>query len=164
MGRTLSRIFAVVAFWAGVNAFGAYAFRRSRRAAAGSRRHFLVTQGGLEIEAEGEEVQDAVVSVMMGGAVLDLREAVPPVPPVRLDVMVIMGGVQLIVPEEWKVQVDVKPMMGGVQDGRHGTRDRDRPVDLVLTGRVALGGLELVSRGRRDRKPVRLAAGSEGKE
>jgi hypothetical protein len=76
-----------------------------------------------------------------------------------------MGGVQLLVPADWKVQVDVKPVMGGVQDARTRGADPDRPVDLVLTGRVMLGGLEVASKAPRPRRPEREApAASEAEE
>jgi hypothetical protein len=54
-----------------------------------------------------------------------------------------MGGVEVLVPEDWKVQLDVQPTMGGVQDRRTGTIAPDRPVDLVLTGRVVMGGIDV---------------------
>jgi len=155
MRGRLARIVAVVAVWAGVNALGGYLFRRSRRRHAGFRRHFLVTQGGSEVRPTGEEIQDAVVSVMMGGAVLDLRDASPPRRPARLDVMIVMGGVQLLVPEDWRVQIEVEALMGGIQDARDGQADQDRPVDLVLEGRVVFGGLDISSRTKRLREGVR---------
>ncbi len=152
MRGKVARIVAVVAVWAGVNALGGYLFRRSRRRHAGSRRHFLITQGGSEVRPTGEEIQDAVVSVLMGGAVLDLRDATPPRRPARLDVMIVMGGVQLLVPEEWRVKVDVEAVMGGIQDARKGQAGQDRPVDLVLAGRVVCGGLDITSRAKRLRR------------
>ena len=84
-------------------------------------------------------------SVMMGGVVLDLRESGLPYRPARLDVLSIMGGVQLIVPANWKVQIDVAPTMGGVRDGRTGSIEPERPFDVAVSGRVVVGGLVFAS-------------------
>ena len=35
--------------------------------------------------------------------------------------------------------------MGGIRDGRTGHAAADRPVDLIVTGRVAMGGVDVSS-------------------
>lgn len=148
------RILAVLAAWIGAQIGAAYLFRRQRRRYAGQRKHFLVTQGGSQLRPTADEVSDGVVSVMMGGIILDLRETELTQRPARLDILSIMGGVELLVPEDWKVQIDVQPTMAGIQDRRKGTIPPERPVDLVLSCRLVMSGLDITSEmpGRRSRR------------
>lgn len=120
-------------------------FRRQRGRHAGARAHFLVTQGGSQVRPTAKQVSDAVVSVMMGGLVLDLRETELTSRPARIDLLSIMGGVMILVPEGWKVDIDVQPIMAGVQDQRQGTIEAERPTDLVLSGRLFMSGLAVAA-------------------
>lgn len=141
MPRSLTVLIALVA----AQVAAMLLFRRQRGRHAGELTHFLVTQGGEQIRPTAKQVSDAVVSVMMGGLVLDLRETELTTRPARIDLLSIMGGVMVLVPEEWKVDVDVQPLMAGVRDERQGEIAADRPVDLVLTGRVIMSGLDVAS-------------------
>lgn len=141
----MRRLLTVVIVWTAAQAGAAYLFRRQRQQYAGDRRHILVIQGGSQLRPSGDEIGDAVVSVMMGGVVLDLRETQLTRRPARLDILSIMGGVQLVVPGDWKVRIDVEPTMAGIRDGRTGSIDPERPPDLLLSGRVVMSGLEISS-------------------
>lgn len=139
----MRRLLAIVMVGAAAHVVAARWFRHTRRAHAGSRPHVLVVQGGAQRRLSGDELTDAVVSVMMGGVVLDLRETELRTRPARLDVLCVMGGVDLVVPEDWKVQADVSVLMGGIHDGRTGPIDADRPPDLVVSGQVVMGGIDV---------------------
>jgi hypothetical protein len=78
-------------------------FRSQRGRYAGDRRHVLVTQGGTHLRPSAREMDDAVISVLMGGAVVDLRHGTPDPRPLRIDVLVVMGGLELVVPSAWNV-------------------------------------------------------------
>jgi hypothetical protein len=120
-----------------------YLFRSTRTRYAGSRRHVLVTQGGTQLRASHREMDDAVVSVLMGGALLDYRQADFDHRPERIDALVIMGGLQVVVPPGWNVRVEADVTMGGIRDMRPDPPDGGRPADLVITGQVVMGGLEI---------------------
>jgi hypothetical protein len=139
----MRRVLAMLMVGAAAQVVAARWFRHSRQAHAGSRPHVLVVQGGAQRRLAGDELADAVVSVLMGGVVLDLRETALLTRPARLDVLCVMGGVDLVVPEDWKVQVDVSVLMGGVHDGRTGPIDAERPPDLVVSGHVVMGGIDV---------------------
>lgn len=142
--RSLRRLAALVGLGAAAHLALVLAFRRQRSRYAGQRRHVLVTAGGQRLRLAGDEAGDAVVSVLMGGAILDLRNAALRNGPARLDLLVLMGGVSLLVPRHWKLAIGVEALMGGVADLRAGSdEDTDRPPDLVLCGRVVMGGLEI---------------------
>jgi hypothetical protein len=141
----MRRLIRMALLFAAAHAAAGYLFRNERRRYAGNRRHILVVQGGAQLRPAGDEISDAVVSVMMGGVTLDLRGSRVTRPPIHLDILCVMGGLELIVPEEWKVVVNVEPTMGGVRDARRGTVDSERAADLVLSGRVIMGGIDISS-------------------
>jgi hypothetical protein len=149
MRRLLRLVMVCVAAQAGT----AYLFRRQRRRYAGDRHHILVVQGGSQVRPSEDEISDAVVSVMMGGVVLDLRETQLTRRPAHVDILSIMGGVQLVVPGDWNVRIDVEPTMAGIRDGRTGSIDPARPRDLVLSGQIVMSGLDISSEmpGKRNR-------------
>ncbi|HVL56755.1 MAG TPA: LiaF domain-containing protein [Burkholderiaceae bacterium] len=138
----IRRLFAIAVLGAAAKIAALSMFRQQRIRYAGQRRHFLVTQGGAQLRPAPDEIADAVVSVMMGGIVLDLRDTRLAQRPARLDVLCVMGGIELIVPADWKLRIDVEPLMGGVNDARSGSIDAERPVDLIVSGRVVMGGVE----------------------
>lgn len=118
-------------------------FRSTRTRYAAGRRHVLVTQGGTQLRASHREMDDAVVSVLMGGALLDYRQADHDHGTERLDVLVVMGGLQLVVPRGWNVRVEADVTMGGIRDTRPDASIAERTPDLVVAGRVVMGGLEI---------------------
>jgi hypothetical protein len=137
----MRRVLMALALLGGVQWLASSQFKRRRETYAGERTHFIVTLGGEQLKPTGKQVADAVVSVLMGGLVLDLRETVITEKPARIDLLAIMGGVMVVVPEDWKIENSVDAMMGGVQDLREGVLDDERPADVVLTGRLIMGGL-----------------------
>ena len=64
----------------------------------------------------------------------------------ELDVTVIMGGVKLIVPQNWDVELNTTNILGGVDDKRRGHGATiENTKKLVLTGTVIMGGVEIKS-------------------
>ncbi len=147
----MKRILTFAVLSAAAHVGAGYLFRRRRRRHAGTRTHFLVTQGGVNVRPTGEEIADAVVSVLMDGAVLDLRDAELAERPARIDLLCVLGGVELVVPKEWRLRVDVEPVLGGVRDRRTREFDPERSVDLTISGRVLMGGLDISATPVRER-------------
>lgn len=149
---SLRRLVIAAAALGAAHAAAASLFRRQRSRYAGNRRHVLVTQAGTHLRASAAEMDDAVISVLMGGALVDLRQGDPDPRPIRVEVLVVMGGVEIVVPSAWHVRVEADVTMGGIRDMRSGVVDAQRPADIVITGRILMGGLEIlgeVPHGRR---------------
>lgn len=148
------------------HATAAVVFRQRRRRYAGTRRHILVIQGGMELRLSGDEIEDLVVSVLMGGVLLDLRAANLTRRPAHVDVMAVMGGVMLVVPEGWKVRFEGEAMMGGVRYVTKPGVDGEPEPDLVVFARVVMAGLHVTNRMPGDRdangdKGDKLEVGSQ---
>ena len=56
----------------------------------------------------------------IGGGEIDLRGATLDPAGARLTVQVLLGGGQLIVPDDWHVDLQVTSILGGVGDARTG--------------------------------------------
>ena len=102
--------------------------------------------GGLKDSVTSTAFKGGYLRAVMGGAELDLSEAVIEENPATIEVTVIMGGAEIKVPSEWYVKLDVSQKMAGVEDerGKGDLADNEIP-DLVITGKVVMGGLEIIS-------------------
>lgn len=93
-------------------------------------------------------LRQAKVLTWYGGGTIDLREATLHQDGARLTVRALFGGIQLVVPETWRVEADVRAVFGGVADGRDPDRIApDGPV-LRLDGFAIFGGVWIVSEAR----------------
>jgi predicted membrane protein len=85
------------------------------------------------------------VTAIMGGFDIDLRDALMDGDAARIEVFVMMGGIDLKVPESWTVVIDVTPFMGGA-DYRPGNRRAPAdgpPKVLTISGFVFMGGIDV---------------------
>jgi hypothetical protein len=78
---------------------------------------------------------------IMGGCKIDLREADIASSPARLDVFTMWGGIEIIVPERWGVDMHVLPFMGGADD--HTAQPPDGAPRLVVRGMAVMGGIDV---------------------
>jgi hypothetical protein len=93
------------------------------------------------------------ITAIMGGGQLDLRLAtIPPGEEAVLDIVAVMGGVEILVPSTWEVSTPILPFMGGVEDKRfpplqtEASAVRREPGGrLVLRGLVMMGGVHIKS-------------------
>lgn len=100
--------------------------------------------GGVERRFASKAFTGGDVMALFGGADIDLREATL-VAPATLNVISLFGAAEFRVPAEWDVRLEVLPILGAAEDSRlrHPmAEDRDGP-DLIITGFVAFGGVEV---------------------
>jgi len=103
----------------------------------------LAVFGGVERRATSQAFRGATLTALFGGTELDLRDAAVVDPPARVSVTALFGGVEVIVPREWNVQLDVLPVLGGAEDERPRREREHDSVDLVVTGVAAFGGVSV---------------------
>ena len=102
--------------------------------------------GGVERRATSPAFRKADLVALFGATTLDLREVerTPGSEPIRVNTTVLFGGAEVVAPREWNVRLDALPIFGAVEDSRlraDGTKHDD--VDLVVSGFVAFGGIEV---------------------
>ncbi|MAU33598.1 hypothetical protein CL689_00755 [Candidatus Saccharibacteria bacterium] len=100
--------------------------------------------GGSETINTSKNYQGGKATAVFGGVVIDLRDAHIK-KEATLNVFALCGGVEVKVPREWKIQPQVFPIIGGVESKSHSQKADDNAPVLIITGTVALGGVEVRS-------------------
>ena len=99
--------------------------------------------GGSQRTSNAARFRGGDMTAIMGGCELDLRQAtIAPGEVATIDVLAVMGGHHIRVPENWSVVTRVIPFMGGVEDKRLAPK-AGASITLVLRGFVMMGGLEI---------------------
>jgi len=102
----------------------------------------LAIFGGSERRATSQAFRSADLTAVFGGTSLDLRDAVvPDGETATITATALFGGVEIIVPRDWNVELDVLPILGGASDDRTRSERTHEGVDLVVTGFAAFGGV-----------------------
>jgi hypothetical protein len=88
--------------------------------------------GESKIRNQSEHLTHADVSAIFGGATLDLREAHID-DEATVDATALFGGVDVLVPEGWRIQMGGIPIFGGFEDK---TKNQSEPAPGAPTLRV----------------------------
>lgn len=99
---------------------------------------------GSETINASKDYQGGKATAVFGGVTIDLRDAVIK-KQATLDVFAFCGGIELKVPRNWTVRSQVFPILGGVESKSQTVTDKNDGPVLVITGTVALGGVEVKS-------------------
>jgi hypothetical protein len=91
---------------------------------------------------DSQQLVGLEAKAVMGGVEADLRGARARGSEVVAEVFAWWGGVELIVPEDWRVVSEVMPIMGGVEDKTR-VAEGGGGTTLVIRGLVVMGGLEI---------------------
>jgi hypothetical protein len=100
--------------------------------------------GGVDRRITSQDFKRAEITAFLGGGKLDLRGAKLAGGQAVVHVLAVMGGFQVIVPDNWNVIIEATAFMGGVDDRRRppATIDPAAP-RLILRGFVMMGGVEI---------------------
>lgn len=96
---------------------------------------------GLERRISASDYRGTDLTAIMGGVDIDLRGSTTATGEAVIDLLVILGGVQIKVPPDWAVINEVTPIVGGVEDRSTGGKDAQHR--LIVRGQVIVGGLEI---------------------
>ena len=120
--------------------------------------------GGITRRNESQAFRGGELSAVMGGVQLDLDDARPADGRAVIDVFAVWGGIEIRVPENWRVEVEATPLMGGVESTARLAPGVEPVGTLLVRGFVMMGGVEVkntplsehnvgvIVRSRRDRK------------
>jgi DUF1707 SHOCT-like domain len=92
---------------------------------------------------------------IMGGGCIDMRNASFAEPIVRITVLALMGGIDIVVPEDAEVRAHGLGIMGGFGGRRAAGPGRAGTPVIVVTGLAIMGGIGIRRRPRKssDREP-----------
>jgi hypothetical protein len=111
------------------------------------RKRLTAILGGFEKRGAWTCPRHVSVTAVMGGAEVDLREAEMAPGVTEMNVIAIMGGVELIVPPWLSVEVDATAILGGFEELHRAptTPEPGRRV-LRITGVAIMGGVSIETR------------------
>jgi len=103
--------------------------------------------GGGKRRIESKDFRGGSVVAIFGGYNIDLRDAGIAGESATIDVNALFGGIDIRVPETWKVEVRASAVFGGVDDKTAPPRTTAgvTPPRLIITGFAAFGGIVVKS-------------------
>lgn len=105
----------------------------------------VVIFGSIERRIASPSFCGGNVTALFGGVTLDLRGSELSAGTNVLNIQAVFGGVELILPECWAIEVRGIPIIGGIEDQRKkqvGTEGVDEP-KLRIDALVIFGGIDL---------------------
>jgi hypothetical protein len=101
----------------------------------------VAIMNGIAFESRAAALTEGALFVYMGGAELDLMDA-ELASDAHLCLKVFMGGVSVVVPPSWRVEVRPDVMMGEVANKTNPDDPEDGPT-LVIDVKVVMGRVEI---------------------
>jgi predicted membrane protein len=103
--------------------------------------------GGRKEIITSKQFSGCNATAICGGVEINLMQADNSIQPMVIDLRVVFGGIEIIVPSHWEVINEVDVLLGGIEDKRNlrTTNDLGDTKKLLLKGSVTFGGLELKS-------------------
>jgi hypothetical protein len=113
---------------------------------------------GTDFASTAPAFRRGSVLTWYGGGQIDLRGATLDPAGAELNVRALFGGVQVIVPETWRVEQRIGAFLGGVSDSREKIEGQESGPVLRLDGWAAFCGIDVKSELFRDEFDAELAA------
>jgi hypothetical protein len=105
---------------------------------------------GPKVHVTSQAWKGGEVTVLFGGAELDLRDALPQQEGANLEVTAVFGGVEVFVPRSWVVDVKGTPILGSVDDHTVVSSETDEAQDpspllprLNIRATAIFGGIDI---------------------
>ena len=136
-------VWPVVAIVAGLWLLLDRGHRNRARAEVSDRQDVVAVLGAAETKNRSPHFRHANVSAVFGGATLDMRDAQLD-PGATVDALALFGGVDVIVPPGWRVELGGLPVFGGYEDktAGNGVVPPDAPV-LKVAATAIFGGVDV---------------------
>jgi predicted membrane protein len=116
-------------------------------------RSFAV-MSGLARANQSQAFRGGELTAVMGGIQLDLTGARPADGRAVLDVFAMWGGIEIRVPQDWRVEIEATPIMGGIESTALMPPGVEPAGTLVVRGFVMMGGVEVKNRPLGDQNRV----------
>ena len=123
----------------------------------------FAAMGAVTRRNDSPNFRGGELSAVMGGVDLDLEGARPADGRAVIDVFAIWGGIEIRVPDDWRVEVEATPVMAGIESNARLAPGVEPVGTLVVRGFVMMGGVEIKNTSRKDDRDgirVRVRAGT----
>ena len=104
----------------------------------------------LDAESSAAAFRGGEVLVWYGGGTLDLRRATLDPAGAELRLRAIFGGLELVVPESWPVEIEARSIFGAVADSRDPSLEDPTKPTLTVDAQAIFGGAAIVARPTED--------------
>ncbi len=97
--------------------------------------------GGGEYRYSNKKLKGGKISAIMGGCEIDLRDSDFEGEEMIINVLALMGGIEIMVPQNWNVILEATPILGSIENKTktlNGTKK-----ELFITGEAIMGGVEI---------------------
>jgi len=102
----------------------------------------VYAMSGGEFTSSAKELRSGEITAFMGGAKVDLRNA-GILDGANLTLRACMGGIDIVVPATWRVEVASSVFMGGVSNLTDPDAVGDSAPLLIIAATVVMGGVEI---------------------
>lgn len=103
--------------------------------------HLVAVLSGNQAKLDAQDFSGGEVTVVMGGAELDLRGATMVGGAAALQIFVAMGGLKVLIPNDWSVSSNAMPLLGDIDN--KSTAPTSPGKRLVIDGYAIFGGVEI---------------------
>jgi predicted membrane protein len=100
--------------------------------------------GGFNRKCASQQFRGGDLTAIMGGGKIDLREARMQADEAVLDVLIVMGGVEIQIPQDWVVEQRFTPVLGGFED-KTSRAPGSTPKRLAIHGTTLMGGINVTN-------------------
>ncbi|WP_427339832.1 LiaF transmembrane domain-containing protein [Caloranaerobacter sp. DY30410] len=98
---------------------------------------------GFNIKNSSQNFKGGNITVVFGGADVDLRDAnILKEQEARIDILIAFGGAEIFVPQGWNVIIKGVPIFGGWENETVNNNKEDSPT-LIINSFVMFGGFEV---------------------
>ena len=117
-------------------------FGASTQAGSGSGVRGFALLGGQHLTSSSDDFRGGNVTAILGGCKIDLRGAKMKESEAVLELFTMWGGIEVLVPSTWSVQLQGFPILGGFEDKTHPGPEQSGK-KLVIQGTAIMGGIEV---------------------
>ena len=98
---------------------------------------------GSETKSRSQDYQGGKATAILGGCSIDLTKANIK-KEATLEVLAIMGGVELRVPENWEIKTSIMPILGGTENKATSPQPGKAKAPILnIVGTAVMGGIEI---------------------
>jgi predicted membrane protein len=109
----------------------------------------FVVFGGEDKIIDSEDFQGGNITTYFGGTCIDLRNAKIKSGKALIDLSVAFGGVEILVPENWKIHAKGFPFLGAFENKAYQVTDETSPI-LEISYFVMFGGIEVYNNPKKE--------------
>ncbi len=103
--------------------------------------HFIIFSG-LDVRPRIANFRGGSMTAVFGGSNIDLRDSVLSPEGARLELTAAFGGIGLIIPRDWRLDIDGIPLFGGWSNETTPTASAEGPV-LTVRCLAMFGGIDI---------------------